>query len=169
MRFQLNLALTRNLGLYRFRNIRETVLPILWQEVVLEMPADHQRKLRLLNAAPQGSAYIALGLCLFFSIVFLCLAFRAFRSKHNKDHSLNEHYVDSSTIDSTINAALANKLLQLGQQRVYRSGDRIPTAQVKPLFSNENYPSRNHKFRSTCKEEKALGKHDTKLLGVRVA
>lgn len=75
-RFQLNLALTRNPGLFRFRNIRETVLPVLWQEITLEMPTEHQRMMRLMNLAPQASAQIAFGVAVFTSIVLLALAIR---------------------------------------------------------------------------------------------
>jgi hypothetical protein len=75
-RFQLNLALTRNPGLFRFRNIRETVLPVLWQEITLEMPEAHQRMLRLMNMAPQVTAQIVFALAALTSLILLALGVR---------------------------------------------------------------------------------------------
>lgn len=114
LRFQLNLALTRNPGLFRFRNIRETVLPVLWQEIVLEMPESQQRMLRLMRLAPTMVPLIVFAFVVFTSLLLIAFAVRTHYSLRKLQAK------EASDLDVVNQAPPVNKLVT------------AESAQVKP-------------------------------------
>lgn len=70
IRLQINVALLKSPNIFRFRNFKENIFPVFWQEIDMELPDQFQSMLRMMGAAPNAVSEIVLCVC---AIIGMCL------------------------------------------------------------------------------------------------
>jgi len=77
IRLQINVALLKSPNIFRFRNFKENIFPVFWQEIDMSLPDNFQSMIRMVGAAPNAVSEIVfcvlliVGLALFTGAVFV--------------------------------------------------------------------------------------------------
>ena len=87
IRLQINVALLKSPNIFRFRNFKENIFPVFWQEIDMELPEKYQSMLRMVGAAPNTVSEVVLCLCIIVAMVLFTSAVFVFAKAKTKSIS----------------------------------------------------------------------------------
>ena len=84
IRLQVNVALLKSPNIFRFRNFKENIFPVFWQEIDMELPEKYQSMLRMVGAAPNTVSEVVLCLCIIVAMLLFTSAVFVFAKAKTK-------------------------------------------------------------------------------------
>lgn len=114
IKIQINVALLKSPNIFRFRNFKENIFPVFWQEIDMSLPDKFQTMLKMVGLAPNMVSEIVLCLCILIGMIFFTSAIFVFAKNKFKPDQTNDFNHRNSIVNENVgvlNGQPINKLV----------------------------------------------------------
>lgn len=111
IRMQVNVALLKSPNIFRFRNFKENIFPVFWQEIEMSLPDSFQSMIRMVGTAPNAVSEIVLCVCIIIAISLITIAVFIFAKARTKSIPETNGFVHRPSIANETVGALNGQLV----------------------------------------------------------